>query len=91
MEAIHSALEVALPIDDFFICYHDDLDGCDRHKPKPGLMLQAAGKYGVDLRASYLIGDRWRDIDAARAAGCRAIWIDGRYSERESKRHGVGV
>ena len=82
VEAIHSTLAAALPIDDFFVCYHDDRDGCDCRKPKPGLMVQAAGKYGVDLGASYLIGDRWRDIDAGRAAGCRAIWIDRGYSER---------
>jgi D-glycero-D-manno-heptose 1,7-bisphosphate phosphatase len=82
VEAIHSTLAAALPIDDFFVCYHDDPDGCDCRKPKPGLMVQAAGKYGIDLGASYLIGDRWRDIDAGRAAGCRAIWIDRGYSER---------
>ena len=82
VEAIHSTLAAALPIDDFFVCYHDDRDGCDCRKPKPGLMVQAAGKYGIDLGASYLIGDRWRDIDAGRAAGCRAIWIDRGYSER---------
>ena len=82
VEAIHSALAAALPIDDFFVCYHDDRDGCDCRKPKPGLLVQAAGKYGIDLGASYLIGDRWRDIDAGRAAGCQAIWIDRGYSER---------
>jgi D-glycero-D-manno-heptose 1,7-bisphosphate phosphatase len=82
VEAIHSTLAAALPIDDFFVCYHDDRDGCDCRKPKPGLMVQAAAKYGIDLGASYLIGDRWRDIDAGRAAGCRAIWIDRGYSER---------
>ena len=82
VEAIHSTLAAALPIDDFFVCYHDDRDGCDCRKPKPGLMVQAAGKYGIDLGASYLIGDRWRDIDAGRAAGCQAIWIDRGYSER---------
>jgi D-glycero-D-manno-heptose 1,7-bisphosphate phosphatase len=82
VEAIHSTLAAALPIDDFFVCYHDDRDGCDCRKPKPGLMIQAADKYGIDLGASYLIGDRWRDIDAGRAAGCRAIWIDRGYSER---------
>jgi D-glycero-D-manno-heptose 1,7-bisphosphate phosphatase len=82
VEGMHAALAAALPIDDFFVCYHDDRDLCDCRKPKPGLLLQAAAKYGLDLSASYLIGDRWRDIDAGHAAGCPAVWIDGGYAER---------
>jgi D-glycero-D-manno-heptose 1,7-bisphosphate phosphatase len=82
VESIHAALRQALPIDDFFVCYHDDRDACDCRKPKPGLLAQAAAKYGLDLRACYLIGDRWRDIDAGHAAGCRTVWIDRGYAER---------
>ena len=73
---MHEALRAALPIDDFFVCYHDDRDACACRKPKPGLLLQAAGKYGLELNASYLIGDRWRDIEAGHAAGCATVWID---------------
>ena len=82
VEKIHAALRQALPIDDFFVCYHDDSHGCDCRKPKPGLLAQAARKYGLDLCASYLIGDRWRDIDAGRAAGCATLWIDRGYTEQ---------
>jgi D-glycero-D-manno-heptose 1,7-bisphosphate phosphatase len=82
VEQIHAVLRTALPIDDFFVCYHDDPDHCDCRKPKPGLLAQAAVKYGVDLGASYLIGDRWRDIEAGHAAGCRTIWIDRGYAEK---------
>jgi D-glycero-D-manno-heptose 1,7-bisphosphate phosphatase len=82
VERMHEALRAALPIDDFFVCYHDDKDICDCRKPKPGLLLQAARKYGLELRSSYLIGDRWRDIDAGQAAGCSTIWIDRGYTER---------
>jgi D-glycero-D-manno-heptose 1,7-bisphosphate phosphatase len=82
VESMHEALRAALPIDDFFVCYHDDKDICDCRKPKPGLLLQAARKYGLELSSSYLIGDRWRDIDAGQVAGCSTIWIDRGYTDR---------
>jgi D-glycero-D-manno-heptose 1,7-bisphosphate phosphatase len=82
VEAIHTALRLRLPIDDFFVCYHDDGDACDCRKPSPGLLLQAATNYSIDLTGSFLIGDRWKDIEAGRGAGCRTVWIDRRYSER---------
>ena len=86
VEEMHAALAARLPIDDFFVCYHDDRDSCDCRKPLPGLLLQAAARYGIDLSRSFLIGDRWRDIDAAHAAGCRAVWIDEGYAERAPSR-----
>jgi len=82
VEAIHAALEVALPLDACLVCYHDDADACGCRKPKPGMLLQAAGAYGIDLAQSFMVGDRWRDIDAGAAAGCRTVWIDRGYRER---------
>ena len=82
VEEIHAALASRLPLDDFFMCPHDDRDACDCRKPLPGLLLQAAAKYDFNLRTSYMIGDRWRDIAAGFAAGCRTIFIDRRYNER---------
>ena len=82
LNAINDVLRTALPLDEFFICPHDGGDGCDCRKPKPGLILQGAAAYGVDLASSFVIGDRWRDMDAARAAGVRGVWIDYGYAER---------
>jgi D-glycero-D-manno-heptose 1,7-bisphosphate phosphatase len=82
VEAINSAIGAALGVDDFFVCWHDDADGCGCRKPKPGLLLEGAERYGVDLNRSFLIGDRWRDIDAGAAAGCRTVQIDRGYHER---------
>lgn len=82
IERIHGFLRHHLPLDDFFVCYHDDEDKCTCRKPLPGLLLEAADKHGVELRTSYLIGDRWRDIDAGVAAGCRTVFIDQNYKER---------
>ena len=81
VEAIHAALGSALPLDDFFVCCHDNADGCDCRKPKPGLLLRAAARHGVQLTSSFLIGDRWRDIEAGQRAGCITLWIDRGYAE----------
>lgn len=82
VEAINRALKEALPIDDVFVCYHDDADRCFCRKPLPGLILEAAERYDLDLSHCYLVGDRWRDIDAGSAAGCRTILIDYGHRER---------
>lgn len=82
VEAMHAELKRALPLDDVLVCYHTDSDRCDCRKPLPGLIFRAAERYGIDVRASYLIGDRWRDIEAGESAGCMTILIDHGYAER---------
>jgi len=86
VEAMHAKLQSALPLlDRVEICYHAGEhygEPCDCRKPKPGLILRAAAELKIDLRCSYVIGDRWRDIDCACAAGCRAIFIARGYNER---------
>lgn len=84
IEAIHRQLASALPIDAIFVCYHDDKDDCDCRKPRPGLILEAQRKHNIDLGRSFFVGDRWRDIDAGHAAGCKTILIDYGYDERKS-------
>lgn len=85
VEQIHAVLRSQLPIDDFFVCYHDDEDQCQCRKPLPGLLLEAARKHGINIGQSFLVGDRWRDIEAGAAAGCRTILIDYNYKEQKSK------
>jgi D-glycero-D-manno-heptose 1,7-bisphosphate phosphatase len=82
VEEINLHLGGRLALDHFFVCYHDDADGCDCRKPRPGLLLRAARLLEIDLAASYMVGDRWRDIEAGKSAGCRTILIDYGYSER---------
>jgi D-glycero-D-manno-heptose 1,7-bisphosphate phosphatase len=82
VEAIHHRIRAALPVDDFLSCFHDDADACACRKPQPGLILAAAARHGVDPRRSFMVGDRWRDIDAGHAAGCRTVWIASGYRER---------
>ena len=82
VESMHATLRAALPLDAGFVCYHDDADACACRKPLPGMLLEAAAAFGIDLERSFMIGDRWRDIDAGAAAGCRTVWIDRGYRER---------
>ena len=82
VEAIHNFLLKTLPLDEICVCYHDNKDGCHCRKPLPGLILEAAKKWQIRLADSYMIGDRWRDIEAGQAAGCQTIWIDAGYHER---------
>jgi D-glycero-D-manno-heptose 1,7-bisphosphate phosphatase len=86
VEAIHAHLTLKLPIDDFRVCYHDDDDDCECRKPKPGLLVEAARAHGVDLEASIMVGDRWRDVEAGRRAGCQTAFIDYGYAERRPER-----
>ena len=81
LEVIHRQLAGCLPLDGIEVCPHDDQDACDCRKPKPGMLLRAGRRLGVDFGRSFMIGDRWRDIDAGHAAGCRTILVG--YTGRE--------
>ena len=83
VETIHAGMCRQLPIDRVEVCYHPGRGAseCDCRKPKPGMLLRAARKLGVDLAQSWMVGDRWRDIDCGHAAGCRTIFIDRGYAE----------
>ena len=82
LDAMHRSLSASLPIDDIFVCTHTDQEKCDCRKPLPGMILEAARKHNIDLAASFMVGDRWRDVDAGYNAGCKTILIDYGYSER---------
>jgi D-glycero-D-manno-heptose 1,7-bisphosphate phosphatase len=81
VEAINTRVGSSLGLSDFRICWHDDQNDCDCRKPMPGLILDAARDRAIDLRASFVVGDRWRDVAAGHAAGCRTILIEFGYDE----------
>ena len=81
VEEIHATLRAQLPLDDILVCYHDDRDGCSCRKPQPGLLLRAAAEHRIDLARSFMIGDRWRDVEAGRRAGCLTVRVEGHYRE----------
>jgi len=64
VDAIHAKLQGELALDAVYACLHDDADACHCRKPKAGLLLDAAKDLGIDVTASFMVGDRWRDIEA---------------------------
>lgn len=82
VDAMNVALQTTLPLDALYVCFHDDLQGCDCRKPAPGLLLAAAREHDIDLAGSFMVGDRWSDIAAGAQAGCRTLLIDRDYSQR---------
>ena len=83
VEAINARLAAELPIDEFLVCYHDDAACCSCRKPEPGSLLDAAARHGIDLRDSFMIGDRWRDVEAGQRAGCSSLFLNYGYRERQ--------
>jgi D-glycero-D-manno-heptose 1,7-bisphosphate phosphatase len=85
VEAMHARLRTDIPsLGAIEVCFHAGSaygDPCDCRKPKPGMLVRAAAAHAIDLSQSFLIGDRWRDVDCAHAAGCRAVFIDHGYRE----------
>jgi len=82
LTAINASVVEQLRLDDLRVCIHSDEDNCDCRKPKPGMLIDAAKDHDLDLSKSYMVGDRWRDIEAGLAAGCRTVLIDYHYAER---------
>ena len=80
VEQINARLSRELPLTAILTCFHDAPDNCGCRKPKPGLLYQAAAAYNIDLARSFLVGDRWSDIAAGQAAGCRTFLVERPYS-----------
>jgi D-glycero-D-manno-heptose 1,7-bisphosphate phosphatase len=83
VEAMHAKMGAVLPLDRVEVCY-DPGQGqpSEFRKPAPGMLLRAARELGIDLAQSWMVGDRWRDIDCGVAAGCRTVFIDYGYDEK---------
>jgi D-glycero-D-manno-heptose 1,7-bisphosphate phosphatase len=75
LDRMHERLRRALPIDDIFVCPHDQTDHCPCRKPKAGLLVEAAYKYYLELDRSFVISDKWQDAEAARMAGCTSLLL----------------
>jgi D-glycero-D-manno-heptose 1,7-bisphosphate phosphatase len=81
VEAMHERIRSLVPVDAIKVCYHGEADGCGCRKPRPGMILEAAQEWSVDLARSFMVGDRWRDVGAGRAAGCGTILVGDGYGE----------
>ncbi len=82
VEAINALLKSKLPmLTAFYVCYHDTPDRCNCRKPAPGLLKNAAAEHRIDLARSFMVGDRWSDVVAGAAAGCKTFLFDVPYSQ----------
>jgi D-glycero-D-manno-heptose 1,7-bisphosphate phosphatase len=80
VDAMHEILRATLPIDVIKVCTHGHDGECECRKPKPGMLFDSAKELTIDLSKSYMVGDRWKDIDCGHACGCTTLFIDYEYT-----------
>lgn len=80
---INNFLKKKLKIDHILVCFHDDKNKCKCRKPKSGLFIKAKNIWQIDLKKSYMIGDRKIDIEAGKNAGCKNFFINYQYAEKK--------
>ena len=85
LRKIHDFMQQTLDLDAVYYCPHDNVDNCECRKPKPGMVLRAAEEMKIDLSQSFIVGDRWRDIDVGPAVGCKTVLINTIATEMEKK------
>jgi len=78
---INNFIQKKLKLDKVYVCYSDNEKSFDR-KPNPGMVLKSKSKYKLNLKKSFIVGDRWRDIGVAHKTGCISILIDRNYDEK---------
>ncbi len=83
VQTIHDAIQSRAPMDAFYMCPHGGSEGCHCRKPEPGMLLDAAKAHQIDLHTSFMVGDRWRDIEAGQRAGVRTLFVDYGYDEKQ--------
>jgi D-glycero-D-manno-heptose 1,7-bisphosphate phosphatase len=81
LDDMHKFIRSELPLDDIFVCPHEDDDNCSCRKPKPGMLLDAAKKWNIDLSKSFMVGDTERDVGAGRLIGCKTVMVDAPYNQ----------
>lgn len=84
---INSIIKKYFLVDEVFVCEHDKIDNCDCRKPKPGMLKNAMKRWNIDIKKSFLVGDRIKDIEAGNSVGCTTIFIDYNYDELKPKNY----
>ena len=75
LDLMHEALTQRLELDDILVCPHDEMDECPCRKPKPGLLIEAAFKWHLDLEHCFMVSEKWQDAKAAHVASCSSILV----------------
>lgn len=82
LNRMHDFLKQEVPaIDAIYVCPHDDKDNCNCRKPKPGLLLDAAKDYNLDLSKCYMVGDSQSDVEAGYNASAKTILLKTNYNK----------
>ena len=82
LNQMHKILKLQLPIVEIRVCSHTEEDHCGCRKPNPSMLKMAAQDHYISLVDSFMVGDRWSDVEAGRRAGCKTVFIDYGYSEQ---------
>lgn len=85
VEQMHQLVRNSLDVSEIFVCYHPQTAGCECRKPRPGMLLEAASRFDIDLSRSVMVGDRRSDIAAGDAVGCMTVFIEAHYKEPRPK------
>ena len=91
VDRINQALVDSLPLTSVRVCFHDSTDGCECRKPLPGMILSAAEDFNIDLTSSFMVGDRWSDIEAGKRAGVKTVYVYYGYSEKPASGETIKV
>lgn len=89
LDGLHELIRSELPVYDIIVCPHDSNDECGCRKPKPGMIVETARRWGIDIRSSFVIGDTWRDMEAGCRAGCTTILLDAPYNQDVDSDHRI--
>jgi len=79
--------EAGAHLDGIYFCPHTSADGCECRKPRTGMLERAAREHGIEVKRSFVVGDRYGDIELARNAGARGILVRSGYGEGEVAWH----
>jgi D-glycero-D-manno-heptose 1,7-bisphosphate phosphatase len=96
VEQVHGILKEELArhaasLDAIYICPHHPEAACDCRKPNPGMLLRAEKELGIDLKSSFVIGDKYVDIESAHRVGATGILVLTGYGREEREKHGSDV
>ena len=75
VRVINNYVVQELNVDELKACFHTDKDNCECRKPKPGMLLEAAMRWNIRFQDSFMVGDRYSDVDAGQRAGCKSILV----------------
>jgi D-glycero-D-manno-heptose 1,7-bisphosphate phosphatase len=82
LEYMHDSLKRTFPLDGIMVCPHEEMDRCTCRKPKPGMLVEAAHNWRLDLSRSFVISNKWQDAEAARRAGLTSLMLDSPWLGR---------